>query len=254
MILENRSEIDIYVEQHSLIKSIALHLIPGILMVSFYIVIGPIIIDFGLPSLFAFIISVVCTSMPFQIIYLLYQGKKKNGVISLEGLFPYREKISKKEFFITASILIIWGSIWLGFIPMFWDKLIIKNSFQWLPEWFNITGFMENIHLYSKNILVSVLILGTVFTGIIVPYVEELYFRGYLLPRITRYKEGAILINSILFSVYHFHQPWGLLNRVVFLLPMVYVVWTKRNVKIGITVHCIIRAIPMLSAMLLVFF
>lgn len=251
--LVNNLESKTNIEQHSLLKSIILHLLPGALLTTFYLIIAPFFTSMGLPSLSAFIVSVVCTSMPFELVYLLLQGKKKNGVISLKGLFPYQESVSKKQYLIFVPILVIWGAIWLGFIPMFFDKQIIKNLFQWLPEWFNITGFIDNINHYSRNVLVVTLILGAILTGILAPYVEELYFRGYLLPRISRFNGWSVLINSILFSLYHFHQPWGFFSRVFFLLPMVFIVWRKKNIKIAILVHCILGALSMISTIPLVF-
>ncbi len=41
---------------------------------------------------------------------------------------------------------------------------------------------------YAKDILVFVFAFQLVLTGIALPWVEELYFRGYLLPRVSRYK------------------------------------------------------------------
>jgi len=251
--LEMKTPSIIHTEQHSLLKSIVLHLFPGVLLVIFYMIIAPIVTDMGFPSLLAFIISVMCTSMPFELIYLLYQGKKRNGTFSLKGLFPYQEKVSMKQYLIVVPILVIWGAIWLGFVPMFLDKLIIKSLFSWLPPWFNITGFIDNINLYSTKVLTIVLILGAFLTGVLAPYVEELYFRGYLLPRISRFKKWSVLINSVLFSIYHFHQPWGFITRILFLLPMVYIVWIKKNIKIAVWVHCILGALSMLSTIPLVF-
>jgi uncharacterized protein len=49
---------------------------------------------------------------------------------------------------------------------------------------------------------------------------EELYFRGYLLPRLYRFGIWAPLINISLFSLYHYWTPWGVLSRIVMLLPM----------------------------------
>jgi hypothetical protein len=38
--------------------------------------------------------------------------------------------------------------------------------------------------------------------------VEEYYFRGYLLPRLSRFGSLAPVINVALFSLYHFFTPW----------------------------------------------
>ena len=47
-----------------------------------------------------------------------------------------------------------------------------------------------------------------VLNGVIGPVVEELYFRGFLLPRMERLGRWAPLVNATLFSIYHFWSPW----------------------------------------------
>jgi len=78
------------------------------------------------------------------------------------------------------------------------------------------------------------LLLMNVLLG---PLVEEIYFRGYLLPRLERFRAWAPVINISLFSLYHFWSPWDLLTRIVVLLPMGYAVWRTRDIRIGIAVH-----------------
>ena len=51
--------------------------------------------------------------------------------------------------------------------------------------------------------------------GIIGPTVEELYFRGPLLPRIDRLGAWAPVLNSGLFALYHFWSPWQLPVRLL---------------------------------------
>lgn len=59
-------------------------------------------------------------------------------------------------------------------------------------------------------------------TGYVIlgPLIEELYFRGSLLPRLARFGFWAPLINVSLFSLYQFWTPWDVLTRVVILLPL----------------------------------
>ena len=44
--------------------------------------------------------------------------------------------------------------------------------------------------------------------------VEEMYFHGYLLPRISRLGAWAPLVNTVLFSLYHFFTPWLNVGRI----------------------------------------
>jgi len=85
------------------------------------------------------------------------------------------------------------------------------------------------------------LIVALLFSGVAAPVVEELYFRGFLLPRMEHMGWAAPLWNSLLFALYHFYFPENVLVIFVGFLPISYVVWKTRNVRIGIIVHGIIN-------------
>ncbi len=67
------------------------------------------------------------------------------------------------------------------------DKALLP-LFAWLPDWFFIN---EDLSVYSKNIQFINWLAIFLLTGIIGPYVEELYFRSFLLPRIDWMKVWA---------------------------------------------------------------
>jgi hypothetical protein len=78
-------------KQHSLAKSIILHLLPGLLILLFYIVTAPIANKMGFPSIIALLIAIGVVLIPFELGFLLYQGKKENGTLSLKGIVLLRE-------------------------------------------------------------------------------------------------------------------------------------------------------------------
>ena len=111
--------------------------------------------------------------------------------------------------------------------------------------------FVENLDQYSPASLLLVGILQLVVGMIPGPLVEELYYRGYLLPRISRLGKWAPLINTVLFSLYHFTSLWQNPSRIIAFLPMVYAVWWKKNVYLGIIVHCGVIVISTLGILAL---
>ena len=79
--------------------------------------------------------------------------------------------------------------------------------------------------------------------------VEELYFRGYLMPRLSPLKGWAPLVNAVLFALQHFLSPWQQLSIILGILPQVYLVSRKRNIYLGIIAHSLLN---LLSAILLI--
>src|SRR5947209_18353522 len=92
--------------QHSLTRSLWLHLLPGVLIVLFAIIVGPMVISAGLPLLLVPSLWVLCVLIPFELGYLLYQGKRRNGRLSLPGIVLYREPISVKLYVLLIPALI----------------------------------------------------------------------------------------------------------------------------------------------------
>ena len=54
---------------------------------------------------------------------------------------------------------------------------------------------------YSQSTLLVNFTLFLIVTGIAFPLVEELYFRGFLMPRISRFKAWAPVISALLFAL-----------------------------------------------------
>ncbi len=87
------------------------------------------------------------------------------------------------------------------------------------------------------------------FNVFLAPLVEELYFRGYLLPRMTgRY---ATLFHSFLFAACHVFTPWMIITRTLGLLPLVYGV-RKKNITIGIVVHILGNSLDLVTGIVFI--
>jgi hypothetical protein len=84
------------VEQHSLLKSIIMHLLPGIPITLFYILVAPFFVERGFPPVFALCLALVVVVIPVELGFLLYLGKKANGRLSLKGIVLYREGVITK--------------------------------------------------------------------------------------------------------------------------------------------------------------
>jgi membrane protease YdiL (CAAX protease family) len=233
-------------EQHSIGRSVVLHLLPGALITLFFALTAPVARGLGFPSLLAIFLAIPFVLIPFELGYLLREARRCNGRISLEGVVVYREPIPLWQFVLLVIGLFLWSGVAFGLIGLL-DPLLVEALFRWLPDWFFLN---EDLSAYPRPVLLGIWALGLVGNGIAAPVVEELYFRGHLLPRISRFGGWAPLINTVLFSLYHFFTPWQLLGRILALLPMVYAVWWRRNIYIGIAVHCMGNTVTMIALLL----
>jgi len=123
------------------------------------------------------------------------------------------------------------------------DAYIANVAFGWLPEWYLRPIDFDAASRYSASAWTITLTAYLILTGVAGPIVEELYFCGWLLPRMHRFGRWAPLLNVAMFSLYHFWAPWQFLSRVAAVGPFAYAVWWRRNVSLGMLVHVMLNTI-----------
>ena len=212
--------------QQSMGESILLHITPGIITTAALLGIKPLIDHMGYPPLLAFLAAVIFVDIPLMLGLMLLEGKKINGRFSFQGVVLYRNKTDWNTF-----ILVFIG----GFILLYLvititapiNAAFMEKAFSWMPAWL----FFEELSQYdgfSKNVLILVFTLQLAVTGILLPLVEEYYFRGYLLPRISRFSGWAPLLGGALFGFYHTWQLNGWVGVSLLGIGLGYIVWWKK--------------------------
>jgi len=227
-------------DQHSVGKSLLLHLFPGILIGLCYFALLPSFHKIGYPSLMALMTAVLLILVPFELGYLFYQGYQKNGRLSLHGIVFYRVPIPVWQYFIWVPVLfLIVGIIFTLLKPI--DNILQNNLFGWVP--LMESGLQGG---FSKSALIVTYGMVAIFGAVIGPAVEEYYFRGYLLPRMKYAGKWAPLLHSFLFALYHVFTPWMMVTRTIGILPLVYAV-KRRNLYVSIIVHILVNLIDVVA-------
>ncbi|MEU8661691.1 CPBP family intramembrane glutamic endopeptidase [Actinoplanes philippinensis] len=224
-------------DRHSLPLSIALHLVPGILIVAAYqFLAAPLVKAIGYPIFLAWAIALVVVLVPV-LFGLLWLGAHDNGRLSLRGVLRYTGRpIPRGRLIAAVAGLIVWMTVVsLALTPL--DNLIFDTFFTWVP--FEGAGGSATTYLdgYAHSLLVTTMLICLPLTGFALPLIEEFYFRGFLLPRIAHLRTGAPVLNTVLFSIYHFWAPWTVLSKVIFLFPAVWLVWRKQDIRLSIGMH-----------------
>jgi membrane protease YdiL (CAAX protease family) len=226
------------IEKHSTARSVILHLLPGILIGCFYLLARRSVVNMGYPSVIALILAYAFILIPVELGYLLYQGKKKTGRFTLQGIISYRNSIPWWQYLVWVSIIVVaTGAIFTLLKPA--EVFLQERLFFWVPD-INY-GLDGN---YSRKALIVTYSMFFIFGAVLSPLVEELYFRGYLLPR-TKGK-FATLFHSFLFAAQHVLEPWRIITRTLGLLPLVFGV-KKKNIYIGIIVHILVNMLDVVT-------
>ncbi len=235
------------IEQHSIARTVALHWLPGLVALGVYLLTAPWIITLGFPAEFA----VALLALPAGVIllemgYLLYEGKRRNGKFLLDGIVLYRKSMPVWQYGVFVLLLVVWNAaVYMPLLDLTGDWL--KNAvYFWAPSWFLAES---NFAQYPQHI-VLVMALVSIPAYTLFGALEELYFRGYLLPRISRFGVWAPVLSTALFTVYHFDMLQNAVAIFVGFLPIALLTWRKQNVYLAVIAHAVLNLIAYLLAFL----
>lgn len=232
------------VTPHSLPKSVFLHLLPGFLAGVLYFILAPVVERFGYPSVMALTIAGIVVLLPLELGILLHQ-KRSTGQKWCNEIIPYCRTMPVKQYLIWIPVIVVLTGILFTLLHFVNDA--IKPLFRWLPLSKLDMGMGRE---FATPKLIVTYILFFLFIVLIIPATEELYFRGYLLPRMpVILKKWGSPAHSLLFALYHAWTPWMFIGRAVGLLPLVYAVKWKRNIFLGIWVHCLLNSVDLIQAL-----
>jgi membrane protease YdiL (CAAX protease family) len=210
------------------------HLGPGAGVMLFILVVTPALIARGLPAQLGFLGGVALVGTPIELGALLYLGKKRNGVLSLRGVVRYTHRMPLWQYVALFLPFVLYG-VGLHFLYSPVAPALAQQVFGWLPSYLLPTA--PGLGALTAITLVTAL-LTLALDGAFNPIVEELYFRGFLLPRLARWGWFAPLISALLFALQHYWQPYNYLLIFLLVLPETLVVRWKRNVRFSILCHC----------------
>jgi membrane protease YdiL (CAAX protease family) len=215
---------------------IALHLVPGLIFAGFFFVLSRMFIQFGLTGYLALLIAIPLCLAPVEIGAMLLWSARFAGRRSLSEAIGYRQRGTAVEYIALPLLLFIcWGVLSIAYNPI---SLYLETHLSgWLPPWATQESLINGLLSGPPTQRSITLGLAVLLSGFVAPVVEELYFRGFLLPRMEHWGWAAPVLNSLLFALYHFYFPGNVPGIFVAFVPLSYVVMIKKNWRIGAVVH-----------------
>lgn len=253
MAASTRSDSTQAVQKHSLGGTILLHLGPGLVTAVAAYFLGTWFHNRGLPVMLAFFLTTLAVLFPLLIGIPLVIEKRRTGKIDLTEILQFREPIPAWQ----IATLSVGALVWSGLVFLLASSALADPLKDWffarIPDYLDL-GYYLAEGAYSRGAVITTWALGILCTTLLAPILEEFYFRGYLLPRLPGSGWWTPLIGVVLFAAYHFWSPWLVLVRVLALLPLVYFVWWKKNIWIGVYGHILLNLVgDTLSAIPVVF-
>ena len=236
-------------ENLSILKIILLGFLPGLITLLVAIILANPYFGFNFPLLLIGIIVMVgIGNIPTELCILKIISWKENK--KFKDIILYKNKTPLKKYILSILITFIFaGIVFVLFEPYEGKLWKYLKVFDFIPDWFR----MDKTNIQDYENVKYIVILYYFLNGIIAPIVEEIYFRGFLLPRMGNFGKLAPLINVIIFSIYHFFSPWQIITRIIALTPMAYSVWINKDVKISIMAHCLLNIIGSIGMLTILF-
>jgi hypothetical protein len=167
----------------SIPRLIALHLAPGVLATLLFVLIASPVEAAGYPPALAFVVAMLAIVVPWELGFVLWAGRRAGG--GWLAAIPYREPLSPREWVTLLPSLLAVSLV--GFLALsLLEPGILDALFGWLPSWFVDPWPLDDAAEYSSGAWTVTLIAYAATNVFVGPAVEELYFRGYLLPRMSR--------------------------------------------------------------------
>ena len=234
------------IKQMSVPRIILYHLLPGVSILLLGILFANPDWGFGLPSYLAILLAIPAGLIPVQLMIIKLTAKRQG--VRFRDVITFTGKMPAGRIILWAVPCFLLGALAFGLFGgvehTWW------TDFSLMPDWLRLDRF--TMDGWSHGILLITAVVNLMFNGLLGPITEEIYFRGFLLPRMAKLGKSAPLVNAALFSVYHFFSPWEIITRVLGVAPFAYAVWHKKNIYIGIVTHCSLNLIGCVSMMVTV--
>ena len=217
-------------------QTLAMNLGPAAITFAAALALGPLMGRLGLPRYFSLTVAFALVLTPIELGLLLRAAHRATGRWSLRALpavLAYRRPLCRRMILLIpvvfgAALIILAALTPVGNAIGGWLRGVYPH---WLlPSYNSTAGF-------SKVVLVPTLLATLAIDGVINPTIEELYFRGYLLPRLPAAGWRAIPLSAALFTLQHYWQPWHWLLIFVLELILTTLVVRLRCLRFGIVMH-----------------
>ncbi len=219
-------------------RAALLQVLPGVPTLLAYVVLAAILVPRGWPNILALMLAVLLAEVPVSWTIMVRQVRRESERrFTLADAFPWRERIPFWVYLVVGVPLVLLSMIMIAAVGPAIDRALLAGPFGWVPEWFAMRPDPElfatlprgRVHVIWALMLVSFVLVGGV--------TQELYSRGFLLPRMAGLGAGAPALNAALFAMFHLVAPWSWPAFFLMTLPWAYVVWWRRSVKIGLFIH-----------------
>ena len=215
---------------------ILLHLLPGLTLYPVWLVLSHVFIQHGYTGYLALLMSIPLCLAPVELGVILYWSRRFTGRKSLMEAVLYRRRGAAADYlWIPLLLYVCYMLLSIPLSPV--SQYLESHLAIYLPSWARQAALIAGLTASPPAQRAVALVLGVILSGLVASICEELYFRGFLLPRMERWGWAAPVVNALLFAIGHFYFPGSVPGVFVAFLPISCVAMYKKDWRIGAIVH-----------------
>lgn len=216
---------------------VSAHLLPGLALLAFIIVVTPLLDMAGYPGIWAALVGALVVQVPLLLALTRNLRRERRSAPEL----PKSSPRGPARRLLLGAVTLLAAFLLPGLVT--WAEPLLRQTvFGWLPAWWSTgaSGIADQSPT-ERLITVALWFAALVIAG---PVAEEIYFRGELLRGVPLGPWTAAVCHAGLFAAYHLWQPYSLLTVFLFTLPIAV---ARRVFGAGVVtcclVHCTVNAV-----------
>jgi membrane protease YdiL (CAAX protease family) len=218
-------------------RAVVLHLAPGAAALLVFAATAPWLAGAGLPAVWGMFAAVLLAVVPVELAVMRQWAVAHTGRATIRSIVDLGWPRGRRLAVMLPATLAA-AALAPGLVQ--WSEPFLH---RWmapvLPDWWQLSpGPAGGRPAWEVSVTLTGWLLCFVVLG---PAVEELYFRGFLLPRLPTRPAFAVATNASLFALYHLWQPSAWPTVAVFALPLAVVALRSRGVVVAAAVHGLVN-------------
>ena len=130
-------------------------------------------------------IGALAVGTPLMLV-LMKRGGAREGAARLRDVIPYRARLHWWEYLLWPVLALAFAAGVMTTLGRLVNPVLRTALFGWPPAQWDVADYLLRPDAYTRGWRILTWALGLLVTTGWYPVMEELYFRGYLLPRLAR--------------------------------------------------------------------
>lgn len=230
--------------------ALALHLGPAAATFAGALLLAPWLARLGLPRDVALTAAFALLLTPIEFGLLLRAAHRATGRWSpraIAAVLAFRRPLGRRALWV-PPLLVVAVVVVVGYEPL--GEALARAMGGIYPDWLLPGGAATGGT--PTGLLVGILLCTLAVDGIANPLVEELYFRGWLLPRLPVTGWTGPVVSAALFAAQHYWQPWNWLMIFGLQVLLTVLVVRLRCLRLGIVMHALTNSAGILATLVAV--